>query len=118
VFVPGKRFHPSLMFAGKAGVNQSQAPFRFPLLGRLRALLANIRLGWISFPWTNSPAYYEYFINYEIITLGPGFLKLFTTIIYYFCNKLEYVFDKPIHPNLMLVVPIIEWSLLKGASLG
>jgi hypothetical protein len=45
VFVPGRLFHASLMFAGKAITYPSEAP----TLGRLLALLANVRLGWKSF---------------------------------------------------------------------
>jgi len=40
VFVPGKPFQPSLMFAGKAGAYQTKAPFR------LLASPTNIRLSW------------------------------------------------------------------------
>ncbi len=32
VFVPGKPFQPSLMFASKAEANPSEAPFRFSTL--------------------------------------------------------------------------------------
>jgi hypothetical protein len=33
VFVPGKPFQPSLMFAGKAGAYPREDPFRFSTLG-------------------------------------------------------------------------------------
>ena len=33
VFVPGKPFQPSHMFAGKAGAYMSEAPFRCSMLG-------------------------------------------------------------------------------------
>jgi len=33
VFVPGKPFKPSLIFAGKAGAYPSEAPFRCSTLG-------------------------------------------------------------------------------------
>jgi hypothetical protein len=57
VFYPGKPFHPSLMFVGKAkNYHLSGAP----LHGRLIALPTNIKLGWISLPGTNTLAYYEY----------------------------------------------------------
>jgi hypothetical protein len=37
VFVPGKPFQPSLMFAGKAGGYPSEALFRCSAIGRLLA---------------------------------------------------------------------------------
>ncbi len=49
LFVPGKHFQPSLMFAGKAGAYPSEA-----LLGRLLALITNIRLSWKGLPGTNA----------------------------------------------------------------
>ncbi len=42
MFVPGKPFQSSLMFAGKAGAYLKGAP----LYGRLLASPTNIRLGW------------------------------------------------------------------------
>ncbi len=79
MYVPGKPFQPSLMFAGKAGAYPSEAPFRCSSLGsypRLWALPTNIRLGWNGLKGTNTLAYYE---NSQItdakslITLVPGF---------------------------------------------
>jgi hypothetical protein len=55
VFVPGKTYQPSLMFAGKTGDYLSDAP----LYDRLLTLPTNIRLGWRGGPETNAPAYYE-----------------------------------------------------------
>ncbi len=37
LFVPGKPFQPSLVLAGNAGTNMSEAPFRCSTLGRLLA---------------------------------------------------------------------------------
>jgi hypothetical protein len=54
VFVPGKPFQPSLMFAGKAEPTQVKKLLGAPLL----ALPANIRLGWKGLPGTNTLAYY------------------------------------------------------------
>ncbi len=50
MFVPGKPFQFSLMFAGKARVYPIEAPF---------TLHTNIRLGWKSLPGTYTLAYYE-----------------------------------------------------------
>jgi hypothetical protein len=52
VFVPGKPFQPSLMFAGKAGAYPSETPFRCSTL----ASPANIRL---DLPGANTLAYNE-----------------------------------------------------------
>ncbi len=38
VFVPGKPFQPSLMFAGKTGVYLSEAPFRCSNIGQAPGL--------------------------------------------------------------------------------
>ncbi len=54
MFLPGKPFQSSIMFAGKAGAYPSEAPFRYSNLG-----YANIRLGWKGLPRTNTLAYYE-----------------------------------------------------------
>ncbi len=59
VFVPGKPFQSSLMFAGKAGVTRVKLLSGAPLFGRLLALPANIRLGWKCLPGINTLAYYE-----------------------------------------------------------
>jgi len=53
VFIPGKLFQPSLMFASKAGANLSEAG------GRPLPLHTNITLGWKSLPGTNTLAHYE-----------------------------------------------------------
>jgi hypothetical protein len=46
MFVPGKPFHPSLIFAIRAGVYPSEAPVRCSTLRKAReALPTNIRLG-------------------------------------------------------------------------
>jgi hypothetical protein len=46
VFVLGKFFQPSLMFAGKTGAYPSEAPFRCSTLVQAPGLrLTNIRLG-------------------------------------------------------------------------
>ncbi len=37
MFVPGKPFRPSLVFADKAGAYRSEAPFRSSTLGRFLA---------------------------------------------------------------------------------
>ncbi len=51
MFVPGKPFQLSLMFAGKAGA--------YPRVEHLKgALPTNIRLGWKGLPGTNTLAYY------------------------------------------------------------
>ncbi len=50
MFVPGKPFQPSLMFAGKAIAYPSEAPSGAPLYGRLLASPTNIRLGWKGLP--------------------------------------------------------------------
>jgi hypothetical protein len=51
VFVPGKPFQPSLMFAGPY---RSELPLDAPLLGRLLALSTDIRLGYKEMPGKNS----------------------------------------------------------------
>ncbi len=72
MFVPGKSFQPSLMFAGKAGAYPSEGA---SLLGRLLASPTNLRLGWKGLPRTNTLAYYE---SLKITTVksfivqGPG----------------------------------------------
>ncbi len=52
VFVPGKPFKPSLVYAGKAKTYLKATSVR-PAL----ALLANIMLSWKRLPGTNSRAY-------------------------------------------------------------
>ncbi len=52
MFVPGKLFRPSPMFAGKARAYPSEA-------SNPPALPTNMRLGWKSLPVTNTRAYYE-----------------------------------------------------------
>jgi hypothetical protein len=44
MFVPGKPFKPSLIFVSNSVTYPSEAPFSAPLLGKLMALPANIRL--------------------------------------------------------------------------
>jgi hypothetical protein len=56
VFVPGKPFQPSQMFAGKAVAYPSEEPLRCPVWGRLLALPTNIRLCWKGLPRTNTLA--------------------------------------------------------------
>ncbi len=53
MFVLGKPFQPSLMFAVKAVAYPSEAPFRY------LASPTNIRLGWKGLPGTNTLAYYK-----------------------------------------------------------
>jgi hypothetical protein len=68
-----------LMFAGKAGAYPSEEPFRFhssphstpPLLGRLLALLKNIRLGWKGLAGANALAYYEKVQLMKSLNLRP-----------------------------------------------
>ncbi len=57
MFVLGKLFLPSLMFVGKAEANLSGAPSGTQPIGRLLALLVNIRLGWKDLIETNTLAY-------------------------------------------------------------
>ncbi len=78
MFVPGKPFQPSLVFAGKAGAYLSGAPayhIESYSAKRLYAefhsdecygtvilhsrVLANTRLGWKGLPGANTLAYYE-----------------------------------------------------------
>jgi hypothetical protein len=60
MFVPGRPFQPSIMFAGKAGAYASGATFRCPLLGGLLGLPKNNKLGWKGLPETNTLAFYEH----------------------------------------------------------
>jgi hypothetical protein len=46
VFVLGKPFKPSPMFAGKAGAYPGEAPLRSSIYVKPLALPTNIRLGW------------------------------------------------------------------------
>jgi hypothetical protein len=50
VFVTGKIFQPSLMFAGKAGAYPSEGQ----LQGRLLTLPKNVRLDWKGLPVTHT----------------------------------------------------------------
>ncbi len=56
MFLPGKPFQPSLVFAGKARAypGEAPAPFRCPLYARLLDLLANTRLDRKGLPGTNT----------------------------------------------------------------
>ncbi len=65
MFVPSEVFQPSLMFARKAKAHLCEAPLRGcgrvaqlegASLRQAPALLANIRLGWKSFPGSNTLA--------------------------------------------------------------
>ena len=47
------------MFAGETEAYPSEAFSGTPLLGRVLALPANIRLGWRGLPGSNTLAYYE-----------------------------------------------------------
>jgi hypothetical protein len=57
VFVPGRPFQPRLMFAGKARAYHSEAAFRYALLGKLQALVADIKQGWKDLPGINTLVY-------------------------------------------------------------
>ena len=46
MFVPGKFFHPSIMFASKARANPIGTPFRCFLLVKLLVFPINVRLDW------------------------------------------------------------------------
>ena len=74
MFVPGKPFQPSLMFAGKVGAYTSEALSNTNIrkgckgLPRTNTLAfykseapspTNIRLGWKGLPTTNTLAYYK-----------------------------------------------------------
>ncbi len=80
MFVPGKPFQPSLMFAGKARAYPSEAASGAPLYGRPLALPTNIRLGGRGLPGTNT-------VNYsreKYYTIGPSgliFTKVLTIIL-------------------------------------
>jgi hypothetical protein len=50
-----KKYELNVCKKSKARAYQSEV-----LLGRLLALLTNIRLGWRDIPGTNTPAYYEH----------------------------------------------------------
>ncbi len=58
MFVSGKSFQPSLMFAGKARAYLSEASFMCFTLWLL-ALPANITQVWKSLPGTNTLDYFE-----------------------------------------------------------
>ncbi len=61
MFVPGKPFHPNLMFVGKAeSLTQVEQLSVYPLLGKLLAFLAIIRLRLKNLQGPNSLAYYKY----------------------------------------------------------
>ncbi len=83
MFVPGKPFQPSLMFAGNARTLPRVEHLKVASLGWPLALPANIRLGWKGLPRTNKPSYYEYLlitVEKVSITLGLGltfFIKRF-----------------------------------------
>ncbi len=47
----------SLKFAGMARAYHSEAAFKYALLGKLQALVANIKLGWKDLPGTNTLVY-------------------------------------------------------------
>ncbi len=53
VFVPGKPFQPSLLFAGNSGAYPSEAPFRCSTIGQAPSLSHRNRLGWRGLPGTN-----------------------------------------------------------------
>ncbi len=74
MFVLGRPFQLSIMFANKAGVYPSVTPFRCSTLGKALGLATNTRLGWESPPETNTLAYYEHFKIIAVqsfITLDP-----------------------------------------------
>ncbi len=59
MFVPGKPFESSQMFAGKSSRILNVDSLKGAPLEKAPALLANIRLGWKSLPGTNTLAYYK-----------------------------------------------------------
>jgi hypothetical protein len=75
VFVPGRSFQLSLMFAGKAGTYPTIKHLKGALVGKVLALPTNIRLGCRALPGTSTLAFYK---NLNItavklfITMGPG----------------------------------------------
>ncbi len=58
-FVLGKPFHPSKMFAGKAGAYPRVEHLKGASRGLALALPTNIRLDWKSLPETNILAYHK-----------------------------------------------------------
>jgi hypothetical protein len=56
---PNKPFHPSLMFASKAKLSPSEAPFRYSPEGKAPGLPAYVRLGRKGLPGTNDVAYFD-----------------------------------------------------------
>ncbi len=57
MFVPGKSFHPNLMFVGKAMSLPKSGALIGDSLSYALALLTSLKLGWISFLGSNDPAY-------------------------------------------------------------
>ncbi len=75
MFVPGKSFHPSLMFLGKARSLPEYAASERCVNLTGSGPIAKIRLGWKGLPGTNILAYYEHLQILVIktsITLSPG----------------------------------------------
>ncbi len=86
MFIPGKPFHPNLMFGVRLEPTLVKHLSGARLKGRLLASPRNIRLGWKGLPRTNTLAYYES-VNYSrkfFKALAPGVdvIKLFTVVIY------------------------------------
>jgi hypothetical protein len=64
------------MFSDKARAYPSEPPFRYSTnRARLLALPTNIRLGWKSFPGTNTLAYYKN--SYIMYGLRPNVKNIF-----------------------------------------
>ncbi len=59
MFATVRHFHPSLIFAGKTGAYQSEAPYAIPSICRLPAMTLNIRLGWKWLTVANTLAFYD-----------------------------------------------------------
>ncbi len=80
MFATAIHFHPSLIFAGKAGACQSGAPLGFDSYDSFLALPENIILGLKLMLMTHTLAYYDMATNYDSKTFyspGPCTIKLF-----------------------------------------
>jgi hypothetical protein len=73
LFIPGRPFQSSLIFANKARAYSNELVSVAPLLGRLLAVPGHIRLGWKSLSRTNTSLLPK-FVNYDrkkFYSIGP-----------------------------------------------
>jgi len=94
VFVPDRAVQPSLMFASKVGTYTRGAPERTFLKGTLKTFPTKFKLDWKGLPGNKHSSLFRtliYCVRKMLTALStwPNVIKLFTSVIYKFCNKQE-----------------------------